>query len=184
MFESLFSPIPFLISKWHNLTYTIPTVEKFQDAITFFNYFELSIMPISLIIFIYFIFVLNSISLFHRNISILLHYSLFWIVVGFISRFYILFVRIRIVGIDEDLLFVASFLRLQCYGNILTVQSMVVVERACLLMPIGMFCALYHLRHPAFLRKIRFGNKVRSRSSIRTINETDVYFGNLKKSWL
>ncbi|CAI5443118.1 unnamed protein product [Caenorhabditis angaria] len=119
--EILLSPLPFITyhSQFPNLTFKIPIYIDLDQPldlilkITF--YIELVILIPSMIILSYFVWIVFTLSLLHRNISFIIVLAAIHFNISGVSRFYILLVQLDFIEEHPLALLFASFSRIEFY---------------------------------------------------------------------
>ncbi|CAI5443117.1 unnamed protein product [Caenorhabditis angaria] len=135
--EILLSPLPFITyhSQLPSLTFKIPIYIDLDQQldlmlkITF--YIELVILIPSMIILSYFVWIVYTLSLVHRNISIIIVIVAMHFNISGISRFYILLVQLNVIPEHPLALLISSLSRIEFYGCVIGGFPLTAFERFC-----------------------------------------------------
>ncbi|CAI5443116.1 unnamed protein product [Caenorhabditis angaria] len=133
--DTFLSPLPFISYNFEsaNFTFKIPIYIELEQPLDsmlmiIFCMEFLALIP-SMIIMSYFIWIIYSISLVHRNISILILVALINFNISGISRFYILLVQLKLIQEHPLALLIASLFRIEFYGCAIAGFPITAIER-------------------------------------------------------
>ncbi|CAI5443133.1 unnamed protein product [Caenorhabditis angaria] len=129
--DILFAEVPWTSRSLFGTSYNIPGfLETLEPQNIFSCYLELLILIPAMIVVSIYVWVITTISLFHKNVVILLIWAYFWYFLGALARIPILLIQLHFF---EDqypiILFLASFLRIEFYICCPMTIPMVVIER-------------------------------------------------------
>ncbi|CAI5442629.1 unnamed protein product [Caenorhabditis angaria] len=131
LIEIFLSEIPWISRNLSEISYNVP---GFREVLSSQNrycfYFELFLLFPSIFFLSIYAWLITIITVFHKNVTILLIWAFVWYLVGSFARIFILTVQLNIIE-DEFpiIMFLANFVRIEFYMNSALTIPMVVIER-------------------------------------------------------
>ncbi|CAI5451806.1 unnamed protein product [Caenorhabditis angaria] len=129
----ILSDIPFVPHEYQGISYNIPIFLDLDTNLNLFNrllfWIELFAILPSMIFVSWIIWMLSSISLFHKNITVIWCYVNVFLMAGAASRIYLVMIQLNLVPKLEIVLYLTSFIRIECYEGFLLIIPVVTIER-------------------------------------------------------